>query len=423
MTLDTHDEKARLERIRVQVENNFADNVMPFWAENTGDAEYGGFLTRLDRRGQWLDTSEKVMIMQVRMIASLSLAHRHGLSGRGYLELAGQGFEFLTTHMWDEGSGGFHYSVTREGKPKESRKNTDFHAYAITGLSEYHLASGRREPLEWAERVLSLLLDKAVDDGPGFIEDFDGGDWDVLNADQINAAGQRGVKTIDMHTNMLEALVYLGKATRNPQHLDVLQDLFWLIRDQGIHPEHGCTISAFDADFTPRPGNDGRFITSYGLNVELAWLLLEAVDLLGEDRDDHHAVIAGLVDHALEYGFDHERGGVAAFGPMTGRVEGAGELGPARLHKVWWEQAELLIALTDMYRWTGESRYLTAFEKLWGWVWKHQIDHDYGDWYEVVDPETGEPLTMDKGGEFKTAFHVSRALVRVSNRLGEFLEG
>ena len=56
---------------------------MPFWANNTWDEEYGGFLTRLDRRGQRLDDLEKVLMMQVRMIHSLSAAHRHGLRDRG----------------------------------------------------------------------------------------------------------------------------------------------------------------------------------------------------------------------------------------------------------------------------------------------------------------------------------------------------
>ncbi len=70
--------RARMERlalIRQRAESTLKDNVLPFWTRNTWDQEYGGFLTRLDRRGELLDKSEKVLMMQARMIISLSAAH------------------------------------------------------------------------------------------------------------------------------------------------------------------------------------------------------------------------------------------------------------------------------------------------------------------------------------------------------------
>ena len=49
------EEKNLLARILEQAESNLTDSVMPFWADNTWDEEYGGFLTRLDRRGRRRD--------------------------------------------------------------------------------------------------------------------------------------------------------------------------------------------------------------------------------------------------------------------------------------------------------------------------------------------------------------------------------
>lgn len=416
-----NEEKKQLALILKRAESNLTENEMPFWANNTWDEKYGGFLTCLDRRGRRLDVREKVLMMQIRMISSLSSAHRFGIQNRGYLKLAGMGYDFLINRMWDENEGGFYYSVTREGKPNTTRKNTDFHSYVITGLTEYYLASGREEALEWAERVFELLVDKASDRDLGFIEDFDGGEWDVLNSDQMNLGDQKRIKTVDMHTNVMESLVYLSRITQNPRHMKVLKQVVDLIKDRGIHSEYGCSITAVDSDWNPVTDIQGRMTTSYGLNAELAWLMLEAVDILHESREKYQSVILGLIDHGLEFGFDHTRGGLAAYGPMTGSVLDAVDMDANRLYKAWWEQAEMLNALIDAYQWTANPNYLHAFIKLFDWVWTYQIDHEYGSWYQDVNWENGEPVTTDKGGEWKTSFHTSRALIRISAALRKII--
>ncbi len=400
--------------IRSRAESALAENLMPFWANHAWDDQYGGFLTRLDRQGRRLDDSEKILMMQVRMIASLSAAHRHGLTDRGYLDLASKAFDFVTQCMWDERDGGFYFSVTRGGKPKCTRKNTDFHAYAITGLAEFYRASQREDVSEWVNRVFDVVQTKAADRDMGYIEDFDDKDWPALNADQMHLGAQPKIKTVDMHTNMMECLVYLAGATRDPKHLAALRNVTQLIRDKGIHAEHGCSITAFDYDWNPVSDAHGVMTTSYGLNVEMAWLLLAAADVLGEPRDDYRDAALGLIDHALKFGFDRDRGGLAAYGPMTGHVVNATDLPEDRLLKPWWGQAEMLNALVDAFAWTNDEKYRDALRNLFDWVWTYQIDHEYGDWYQDVHWDTGQPLTTDKGNEWKTSFHAGRALIRLA---------
>ncbi len=405
-----------------RAETALADNLMPFWANHTWDNEYGGFLTRLDRRGRWLDTSEKFLMMQVRMIAALSAAHRFGLTDRGYLDLAAKGFEFLIAAMWDHKEGGFYFSVTRDGHRASIRKNTDVHAYVITGLSEFHRASGRADALDWAQRVFDVVITKARDRDLGFIEDFDGGDWSALNDEQMSLGGQRDIKTIDMHTNVLEAFIYLSRITQDEKHSSALRRVFELIVTKGIRRDHIRTITAFDYEWNPVPDGSGHATTSYGINVELAWLMMEAVELLHLSRGRYRGEILGLINGALAYGFDHERGGLAAYGPMTGHVLKAAELGASRLLKSWWAQAETLNALVGAYDWTQNPVYLVLLARLFDWIWRHQIDHEYGDWYQEVQWDTGVPVTTDKGGEFKTAFHAGRALIRVITALRTMLQ-
>jgi len=401
--------------IRERAVANLKDSVLPFWAR-AWDHEQGGFFGRLDRVGNVIDPSEKLLIKQVRMLYSLSAAHRFGIADRGYLELAHRGFDYITGTMWDNEEGGFYYSVNREGRPSSTRKNTDVHGYVLIGLSEYYLASQRKEALEWGNRVFNVLAEKAKDGERGYREEFDDGKWPVLNSEQMSLGDRNDLKTIDMHTNILEGLVYLCRASSDQKHRAALESVLRLIVDKGLHPEQ-CGITAFDFDWNPVPDVDGRWTTSYGLNAELAWLLLAAVDVLHHPRESYRRAILGLIDHSLRFGFDQQRGGVAAFGPLRGYVLCAGDLPARRLWKSWWAQAELLNALAYAYEWTREPGYLDALVKLFGWIWAYQIDHECGDWYQDVYWDSGKPLTTEKGGEWKTAFHASRALIQTSQAI------
>ena len=181
-------------------------------------------------------------------------------------------------------------------------------------------------------------------------------------------------------------------------------------------------ILFIDSNWNPVPDVNGKWTTSYGLNVELAWLLMEAVDLLKYPKEAYRIPIIGLIDHALDFGFDKKKGGLAAFGPFQGHVLEATDLPEKRLNKVWWEQAEMLNALIYVYERTRESKYFDAFVKLFDWIWTYQIDHEYGGWYQDVYWDSGKPVTTDKGSEWKTAFHTSRALMQVIQVINKIIQ-
>jgi mannobiose 2-epimerase len=221
-----------------------------------------------------------------------------------------------------------------------------------------------------------------------------------------------------MHTNVMEGMMYLARASGCPRHMKALQKIVDLICARGIHKEYGGTITVFDYDWNPLADAAGRMTTSYGLNVEMAWIVFESADVLGAARETYQGAAMGLIDHALAFGFDEERGGLAAFGPLTGRVLEAVELGEGRLLKSWWAQAELLNALILAFQYTENRKYLEAFLKEFGWVHGHQIDRECGDWFQDIEWESGRPQHTDKGREFKTSFHAGRALIRAADAIG-----
>ncbi|HYM70037.1 MAG TPA: AGE family epimerase/isomerase [bacterium] len=401
---------APLTAILCRAERSLAENVLPFWARHAPDEEWGGFITHLGRTGDRLGTTDKYLVAQARMIWTLAAAHRHGLSDRGYLDLAGRGVRFLVDRVWDPTHGGFVWAVTRDGSPLDPRKSVYGQAFAIYGLAEYAMAAGDPQALAWAGRAFDVLVAKAGDGALGFREEF-AREW-------TPAAGWRGErKTLNTHLHLMEALVSLTEASRRETHAQALRGVLDLLLTRAVHARHGYAWDEFDPAWQARVLPRRQRHISYGHNVELAWLSLRAIGMLGLPREPARGPILDLIDHALAYGFDHTRGGLAQYGPPAGAVRHAVYLPVERLTRVWWQQAEMLVAALEAYRWTGAARYRVAFEKQFDWIWRYQTDHDGGDWYEATAWRDGRPLRLDKGHAWKDPYHNARALMEVSRQI------
>jgi mannobiose 2-epimerase len=214
-----------------------------------------------------------------------------------------------------------------------------------------------------------------------------------------------GFKSMNSHIHILEALTELYRAWPDPQVEERLFSIFLVVRDK-IAVEPGCLNLYFTPDWRAVPDHD-----SFGHDVETAFLLLEAAEVLGTPEDDTTRRVAkSLVDHALEYGWDTKLGGFydkgTAFGPPYG------------LEKIWWTQAEGLNALLLMHELFGQqdSRYWTAFLNQWQFIRKYQIHPQAGEWFDTTLPD-GKPAEKDLGHIWKAAYHNGRALMACAARL------
>jgi mannose/cellobiose epimerase-like protein (N-acyl-D-glucosamine 2-epimerase family) len=291
----------------------------------------------------------------------------------------------------------------------DGRKSVYGQAFAIYALCAYARAAHSEEAAAWAERSFDLLEARAADGKLGFREEF-GPAW-------APGPGSGDQKTLNTHLHLVEALMTLVEVSRRERYVAVLGQLVDLLVMRVIHPRRRHAWDEFDRQWRPRTVWRRRIRILYGHEVELAWLLLDAMDRLGQPRARVQEAALGLIDHALAYGFDGARGGLAAYGPPLGSVRHAVYLPRARLVKHWWQQAEMLVATLEAYRETGRRRYLAAFEKQFEWIWRHQIDHEAGDWFESTTWREGTPLRLIKGHDWKDPYHNARALMEVSRRL------
>ena len=70
------------------------DNVIPFWLSKSGDEQYGGFFTCLDREGNVFDT-DKFVWLQCRQVWCFSMLYNKVEQKAEWLSFAEQGAAFL----------------------------------------------------------------------------------------------------------------------------------------------------------------------------------------------------------------------------------------------------------------------------------------------------------------------------------------
>lgn len=405
----------------IEVQDHLRDELLPFWVAHGLDADHGGFLTYFDRDGRPTGETVKTLVCQTRMIYTFSSIHRAGLDNGKFLEMAQNGVEFLLDHFWDDRHGGWFWTTERDGTPINPSKLAYGHSFAMYALSEYGMASGDLRGMEWAVKTFETFQTFAADNRHGGYYEFFEQDW------QKKPPGEYGGdrKSFDIHMHLMEAFTNLYEATGSAVYRDRAMEMVGLLFDRILHPEFGTGVAQFLPDWTPQRAilfrdvwgadrdvkeDEGRPLnnTSFGHNVEFAWLLNHTINILGLEVGEYKEGMAKLYDHCLAFGIDHERGGVYCEGPHDG---------PAReKNKEFWQQAECLVGLLDAYLTLGDTKYLEAYEKVHRFVMDSVINHKVGEWYPLFDAENN--LVWDyMAHAWKINYHTVRSMIQSEARL------
>jgi mannobiose 2-epimerase len=211
---------------------------------------------------------------------------------------------------------------------------------------------------------------------------------------------------MNTHIHLLEAFTGLHEVWPDPVLHRRLEELFQIVRDK-IVVEPGCQCLYFNLDWRPVPDLD-----SFGHDIETAYLLTEAAAALDKPEDAAAWTAARhLVDHALEFGFDRQRGGFYNEGTTFGR--------DVTKEKIWWVEAEGLNALLLMHERFGRetAQYWDAFVKQWDFISQHQIDATHGGWYPTLGADGQPKPNQPKSDRWTEGYHQGRALMNVSDRL------
>ena len=386
-------DKAEARALQAELQDFLTRKMLPFWLERCRDRQYGGFITHFDRNGKDSGEDEKSLIAQSRTLYTMASAHRAGYGEGLCAEFANHGAEFLIEKMWDRKHGGFYWMTDRRGNVTIDAKVLYGLSFAIYSLSEYTLAIGDPIGREYAEKTFDLIQKHCTDTlYGGYMEMFDRA-WNL--AEPGSQGGDR--KTLDVHMHLMEAFTTLYEVSRENLHRRRLLEDIDLLSLRMLHPVHRTGIPQFTPDWHVAPqikfdivwgwdrfsegGQKAQAVdnTSYGHNVEFAWLLLHALDILDMQPGRYESTVRAALAHALRYGIDREFGGVY--------VEGAHD-GPALdLEKEFWQQAEVMIGMLEAYLRFGEQQYWEAYRNVHRFVFDKGLNHEVGEMWPLLSRE------------------------------------
>jgi mannobiose 2-epimerase len=222
--------------------------------------------------------------------------------------------------------------------------------------------------------------------------------------------GQRNLlgdapKSQNSHIHILESYTELLRVWPDPGLLANQRELIDMTVKHIIDPRTHHLILFMKDDWTPI-GDE----VSYGHDIELSWLLVEAAAVVGDP-----SLIAQVKPISLDIARVTLAEGVD---PDGGVISEGGPHGYTQTNKEWWEQAEAVVGFLNAYQLSGDARYLAASRHSWDFIQAKIIDRKYGDWNDMVKRD-GTLIPLPKVSLWKCPYHSGRCCMEVIERVRE----
>jgi mannobiose 2-epimerase len=339
-------------------------HVLDVWFPRCLDLEHGGFLCDFDHAWRPCGPHDKLLEFQARQTRLAAEASQVYPRDERLPQAARLGFCYLRDVMWDRIFGGWFHRLDRSGNPlEELTKHSHGTAYAIAACTAVHEATGETGALDLAREGFEWLEQCARDNQHGgyfgflrrdgtIIRDKSESPWPA-ETDTIDTP--IGCKDSNVHSDLLETLIYLYKVWPSPKVEERLSEVVTILCKLMALPS-GALPFFYQADWTPLP-----HLVRFGYGLQAAFWLLGACGLVGDFREMRDAA-RRLVDHALRYAWDREAGGFFYAGPGTYPIRIGAQSLMVRT-KSWWVQSEglkTLLALSQID--PGNANYIKYFQ-------------------------------------------------------------
>jgi mannobiose 2-epimerase len=406
--------------------NSLENELLKVWYPRCVDSVNGGFLA--DFSYDWTPdgTQEKMIVTQTRHLWSTSRAFLF-FDDSLYFRIAQHGFNYIKEKMWDKEFGGFYMFRNTKGEAindlSGDEKTAYGNAFAIYALSDYYLISYDTSALQLAVETFRWLENHSYDMiHSGYFDNMlrDGSLYSEENSSLKGIELKRKQwKDYNSTIHLLEAFSELYKIWPDSLLHSRTIELIHLLQKTFID-ERGFLKLYFEKDWSPVSYRDSaRNIlvanyyfdhVSFGHDIETAYLMIEASQALGLNNDTLLRIIPKkLVDHALQYGWDRNKGGFYEMGYYFPESK---SLTIVSKSKVWWIQAEGLNSLLLMATlFPQEHIYYEYFLHQWNYVEKYLIDHKYGEWYFEGLDQSPQKKRYAKATNWKVSYHNTRALM------------
>lgn len=389
--------------LRSAVESDLRGNILPFWLRHVAIPGRRSLHGQLASDLTVNPDAERGALLSARILWTYAAAFR-AYGDAAYRDMAALAEHDLVTRFHDAQHGGFFWSIQADGTVHRDRKQVYGQAFAIYALSEWHAATGAREPLERAIATFQLLERHARDPGHGgYLEAF-ARDWSPVADMRLSPADQNDPKSQNTLLHVMEAYTRLLQVWPDAALRAALWDLVGRMLTRVLDVRTGHLRLFFTADWQPTSDK-----ISYGHDIEAAWLLARAVATLddAELAARMPAVVLRIADATLAEGMDAD-GGIFNLGDPGGIVDAG---------KEWWPQAEAVVGFLEAWRISGAARYFDAAARTWNFIATHLIDRRHGEWHRGVTRDGRVDPAWPKVSFWKCPYHNGRMGLEVRARL------
>lgn len=391
-----------LKNFKSEVEKEL-NSILSWWIKYALDKENGGFYGKINNDNCVDTKAEKGLVLNARMLFTFSSAYLQN-SKIEYLKIADVAFMYLVDYFQDKENGGFYWSVDFKGKVLDHKKQIYGQAFTIYALSEYYKISQNRDVLELAKSCFLLIQKHSFDAlNHGYIEAFTI-DWKEITDNRLSTKDQNEKKSMNTHLHLIEAYANLFSVWPDDQLKHAIKKLLNNFKehiiDKGTNHLHLFFTETWEVKST---------VFSFGHDIEAAWLLLEAAEVINDNKEiETFKKIALEITEAAISGLN-ERGGLwNEFDSET--VEWDKEM-----H--WWPQAEAMVGFYNAWQLSNKEDYLSHSLKSWTFIKDHLIDYQNGEWFWGLHSDYLPMHEKEKAGFWKCPYHNSRACLEIIKRI------
>jgi len=376
--------------------------ITDFWLRHAVDELHGGFIGQMDDAGRVVTRANKGAVLNARILWTFAATYRH-TQWPEHLAVATRALNYVLGSFIDKEHGGVYWLLDAQGQVLNPRKQIYALAFAIYGLSEYHLATGNASALAVSQELFEWIEAHSYDATHGGYLEAVGRTGEPLADLRLSDKDRNAPKTMNTHLHVLEAYANLYRCWPDARLAERLSGLLSIFLMRIIDAHTGHLQLFFNQGWQPVAD-----LVSYGHDIEAAWLLREAAEVLGDTallarvntaaaRLVQATAAAQLADGSLPHELDR----------TTGHLD---------QHREWWVSAEAMVGFLDGYGQTHEEALLQRSYRAWQFAQHHLLDTDLGEWRWGVEADYQPMQRQDKIGFWKCPYHNARACLEVLHR-------
>ncbi len=377
--------------------------ILSFWEQHATDHGFGGFYGQIDNSNHVFKNAAKGSVLNARILWAFSAACSL-TANENYRQSATRAFEYFINYFIDKKNGGVYWTVDYQGFPLDTKKQIYALSFAIYGLSGYYLATQNEDARDAAIKLYEEIVMYSYDFANGGYIEALSVDWKPLTDLRLSEKDANEKKSMNTHLHVLEGFANLYRAWPDEVLKKRIAELINIFFEHIIDPETHHLKLFFDDEWHSKSD-----IVSYGHDIEAAWLILEAAEIIGDPFLAEQAKVNAVqMANAVAEGLD-------ADGGLWYEYDRGSKHWIREKHS--WPQAEGMVGFFNTWQITGEVKYFQQSRGSWNFIQKFILDKTNGEWFWGIT-QNYSTMNEDKAGIWKCPYHNTRACIEVIKRIG-----